>query len=40
MSKILGHHHMSMMTKDAALNYHFYTTVLGLRLAKKDSESG
>ena len=35
MPNILGHHHMSMMTKDAALNYHFYTKVLGLRLAKK-----
>lgn len=35
MPNITGHHHMSMMTKSATANYHFYTKVLGLRLAKK-----
>ncbi|HLQ96296.1 MAG TPA: ring-cleaving dioxygenase [Pseudogracilibacillus sp.] len=35
MPTITGHHHVSMMTKSATANYHFYTKVLGLRLAKK-----
>ncbi|HIW33858.1 MAG TPA: ring-cleaving dioxygenase [Candidatus Paenibacillus intestinavium] len=35
MTKILGHHHTSMLTKNAAQNMQFYTGVLGLRLVKK-----
>jgi glyoxalase family protein len=32
---ILGHHHISMLTKDAKINNHFYQKVLGLRRVKK-----
>ena len=35
MTQILGHHHTSMLTKNAAQNMQFYTGVLGLRLVKK-----
>ncbi|HEK9100558.1 ring-cleaving dioxygenase [Bacillus pfraonensis] len=35
MYKILGHHHISMITKDAQLNNQFYQNVLGLRRVKK-----
>ncbi|WP_318614704.1 ring-cleaving dioxygenase [Sporosarcina sp. YIM B06819] len=35
MYKIPGHHHISMITKDAATNNHFYREVLGLRRVKK-----
>lgn len=35
MHAITGHHHISMMTKDANQNYNFYTKVMGLRLVKK-----
>lgn len=35
MYKISGHHHISMITKNAALNNHFYREVLGLRRVKK-----
>lgn len=35
MPTITGHHHVSMMTKNATVNHHFYTKVLGLRLVKK-----
>src|SRR5690625_6192883 len=35
MYKILGHHHISMVTKDALLNNEFYRDVLGLRRVKK-----
>lgn len=34
MYKILGHHHISMITKDAKANNHFYRNVLGLRRVK------
>src|SRR5690625_1833015 len=34
MNEIKGHHHISMMTKDAKENNHFYQTVLGLRRVK------
>lgn len=34
MYKIPGHHHISMITKDARQNNHFYRHVLGLRRAK------
>lgn len=30
-----GHHHISMMTKDANINYHFYTEIMGFRLVNK-----
>ncbi|CAA4138533.1 Lactoylglutathione lyase [Staphylococcus aureus] len=32
---IVGHHHISMYTKDAKRNKDFYTNVLGLRLVEK-----
>ena len=32
---IVGHHHISMYTKDAVKNKAFYTEVLGLRLVEK-----
>lgn len=35
MSTILGHHHVSMITKDANVNNHFYTKIIGLRRVKK-----
>ena len=35
MYEILGHHHISMITKDALLNHEFYRNVLGLRRVKK-----
>ncbi|MGJ5712548.1 VOC family protein [Staphylococcus auricularis] len=35
MSHIIGHHHISMYTKDAKANKDFYTNVLGLRLVEK-----
>ncbi len=35
MYKIPGHHHISMLTKDAQVNHHFYAEVLGLRRVKK-----
>ncbi|MCC3358151.1 ring-cleaving dioxygenase [Bacillus sp. REN16] len=34
MYKIPGHHHISMITKDASRNNHFYRHVLGLRRVK------
>lgn len=34
MYKILGHHHISMITKNASQNNHFYKQVLGLRRVK------
>lgn len=34
MYKIPGHHHISMITKDASKNNHFYQKVLGLRRVK------
>ena len=34
MYQILGHHHVSMLTKDAQQNNHFYQKVLGLRRVK------
>jgi len=35
MLQIQGHHHTSMLTKDAKLNRRFYSDILGLRLVKK-----
>lgn len=35
MTQILGHHHISMLTKNGAQNMQFYTGVLGLRMVKK-----
>lgn len=35
MYTILGHHHISMLTKNAQINNHFYQNVLGLRRVKK-----
>lgn len=35
-----GIHHVSAITANAKENYHFYTKVLGLRLVKKNSQSG
>jgi len=35
MYTIPGHHHISMITKDAQMNNHFYQKVLGLRRVKK-----
>ena len=35
MSQIAGHHHISMITKTAGENHHFYQDVLGLRRVKK-----
>jgi len=35
MFKISGHHHISMITKNAQINNHFYQKVLGLRRVKK-----
>jgi len=35
MYKIPGHHHISMITKDAKINNHFYQNVLRLRRVKK-----
>lgn len=35
MYKILGHHHISMITKNAQVNNQFYETVLGMRRVKK-----
>lgn len=35
MSNISGHHHISMITKNAQINNHFYQNVLGLRRVKK-----
>ncbi|OEK59758.1 glyoxalase [Staphylococcus equorum] len=32
---IVGHHHISMYTKDAQINKNFYTQILGLRLVEK-----
>lgn len=34
MTQILGHHHLSMITKQAQRNNHFYTYVLGMRRVK------
>ncbi len=34
MYKIKGHHHISMVTKNANENNHFYKNVLGLRRVK------
>ena len=34
MYKIPGHHHISMITKDAKINNHFYRDLLGLRRVK------
>ena len=34
MYKIPGHHHISMITKNASENNHFYRDVLGLRRVK------
>lgn len=34
MYSILGHHHISMITKDAMQNNYFYKTILGLRRVK------
>lgn len=36
---MVGHHHISMYTKDAKRNKDFYTNVLGLRLVEKSSQS-
>lgn len=35
MYKIPGHHHISMITKNAGTNNHFYREILGLRRVKK-----
>ncbi|MNJ45605.1 putative ring-cleaving dioxygenase MhqA [compost metagenome] len=35
MYTISGHHHISMLTKDARINHQFYRQVLGLRRVKK-----
>ncbi|MBO1001366.1 ring-cleaving dioxygenase [Pseudogracilibacillus auburnensis] len=35
MNKIAGHHHISMVTKNAQLNNRFYQEILGLRRVKK-----
>ncbi|WP_313893466.1 ring-cleaving dioxygenase [Psychrobacillus sp.] len=35
MNTIKGHHHVSMVTKNAQVNVHFYRDILGLRLVKK-----
>lgn len=35
MTAILGHHHISMLTKNAKQNKLFYSDILGLRLVKK-----
>ena len=35
MSQIAGHHHISMITKTAGENHHFYHDILGLRRVKK-----
>ena len=35
MYTIPGHHHISMITKNAKINNHFYQKVLGLRRVKK-----
>lgn len=35
MNTIPGHHHISMLTKSALKNHHFYQNVLGLRRVKK-----
>lgn len=35
MHTISGHHHISMITKNAQMNNHFYQNVLGLRRVKK-----
>jgi glyoxalase family protein len=35
MSQIAGHHHISMITKTAGENHHFYRDILGLRRVKK-----
>lgn len=35
MNKIAGHHHISMITKNAQENNHFYQKILGLRRVKK-----
>ncbi|WP_245411520.1 ring-cleaving dioxygenase [Alkalicoccus urumqiensis] len=35
MEPITGIHHVSSITADASKNYHFYTSVLGMRLVKK-----
>lgn len=35
MAKITGHHHISMMMKDAKTNHHFYTEIMGIRFVKK-----
>lgn len=35
MTNITGHHHISMLTKNATQNNHFYTHILGLRRVKK-----
>lgn len=35
MYTISGHHHISMLSKDAKMNNHFYQQVLGLRRVKK-----
>lgn len=32
---ISGHHHISMLTKNAQINNHFYQQILGLRRVKK-----
>ena len=35
MTKIIGHHHISMVAKNAGENHHFYNNILGLRRVKK-----
>ena len=36
MYTIPGHHHISMITKNAQMNNHFYQKVLGLAPCEKD----
>lgn len=38
MYTIPGHHHVSMLTKHAPSNNHFYQNVLGLRRVKKNRQ--
>ena len=37
-NKILGIHHITAIAGDAKANFHFYSTILGLRFIKKNSE--
>lgn len=39
-NELLGIHHVTAMTDNAMRNYDFFTNILGMRLVKKNGQSG